>query len=264
MKNRAVPESERTDHKGIVYDTQRKMCEAYGVPYTTYRARRMKGWSLKDSLENRLHDGPVTIGRRTDHTGKTYSSIDEMTAAYGISRRTYNSRLARGMTKEQALVFKGTRHVCDHLGNEYSTMNEMCRAYNIEHNTLWYRLQCGWSIKKALTTPVKKIENKGSKEGRTDHKGNVYSSKREMCKAYGISLAGYNSRLDAGLSKEEALTKPNRNGPEAVTDHLGNEYRSIRKMCSVYGIRSQVYRNRIKYGWGKEKALTTPVRKKEK
>ena len=46
----------------------------------------------------------------------------------------------------------------------------------------------------------------------TDHLGNVYKSKVEMCKHYGISVSVYDHRTDKGWSQERALTTPMRGG----------------------------------------------------
>ncbi len=40
----------------------------------------------------------------------------------------------------------------------------------------------------------------------TDHLGNVYKSKRAMCKAYGISIATYERRIKKYYSLERVLT----------------------------------------------------------
>lgn len=42
----------------------------------------------------------------------------------------------------------------------------------------------------------------------TDHLGNVYSSKTEMCKKYGIELNTYSWRIASGWNLKDALTKP--------------------------------------------------------
>lgn len=43
---------------------------------------------------------------------------------------------------------------------------------------------------------------------RTDHNGTVYSTITKLCNHYGIKEATYRRRLEKGLSKKEALTKP--------------------------------------------------------
>ena len=43
---------------------------------------------------------------------------------------------------------------------------------------------------------------------RTDHNGTVYSTVTKLCNHYGIKEATYRRRLEKGLSKKEALTKP--------------------------------------------------------
>lgn len=151
----------------------------------------------------------------------------------------------------------------DHLGHEYDSIIDMCRAYNIDYNIYRDRTKDGWSIEKALTTPIRKINN-GVKT--TDHLGNEYNSISDMCKAYNIDRCTYNNRTRSGWSKEKALTTPvkPKNAASGIIsiDHLGNVYDSISDMCKAHNVKYSIYRDRIKAGWSIEKALTTPVRRK--
>jgi hypothetical protein len=42
-----------TDHKGIEFKDQTKMCREYGVGVSTYRARINKGWTMEQALTNK-------------------------------------------------------------------------------------------------------------------------------------------------------------------------------------------------------------------
>lgn len=84
----------------------------------------------------------------TDHLGNTYKSIKEMCNAYNIHPNTYQGRLKRGWTKEEALLDK---KITDHLGNGYKSIKEMCEAYNISYDTYLFRIRSGWAKEAALT-----------------------------------------------------------------------------------------------------------------
>lgn len=43
----------------------------------------------------------------------------------------------------------------DHLGKKYVSMSAMARAYGISDHLLITRLGRGWSLKRALTTPIR-------------------------------------------------------------------------------------------------------------
>ncbi len=45
--------------------------------------------------------------------------------------------------------------VKDHLGKNYVSMSAMARTYGISEHLLITRLGRGWSLKRALTTPIR-------------------------------------------------------------------------------------------------------------
>ena len=93
----------------------------------------------------------------------------------------------------------------------------------------------------------------------TDHLGNKYSSLKDMCAFYGISVSTYKARIKRGWSVQDALEKPLTK--YSCRDYLGNEFASKKAMCDAYNIDYRVFQARIKNeNWSLEKALTTPVR----
>lgn len=96
-----------------------------------------------------------------------------------------------------------------------------------------------------------------------DHLGNEYPSIKDMCKAYNIHPVTYKSRLEQGISQEEALTKPKKNYTASkriqIEDHLGNKFSSLKAMCEFYNINPRTYRFRRESGKSIEEALTTPL-----
>ncbi len=86
------------DHNGIVYESEKAMCDAHGVNYSTYLNRRKRGKSVEESL--RVDEKPLVI----DHKGNVYKSIAEMCRAYGINPRRYEQRMRMGWDQERALT----------------------------------------------------------------------------------------------------------------------------------------------------------------
>lgn len=147
----------------------------------------------------------------------------------------------------------------DHLGNVYKTKTEMCHAWGISLSTYMSRISLGYSVKEALTTPIKPIKHTLYK----DHLGTTYKTKTEMCRAWGINcIATLDKRLARGLSLEEALTydsKNNHNIAKPCTDHLGNVFDSENSMCKKWGVSRIAYRNALAKGYSSGEALFNAV-----
>lgn len=146
----------------------------------------------------------------TDHLGNSYESIKDMCKHYNIKESTYKSRLVSGFSQEAALtkeVYGRNSTVKDHLGVEYGSYTQMCDAYGISRSLFWHRMHLnGMCIEKSLK-PVRRQVKSNLKNGKYiyDHKGNRYTTAREMCKAYGVHENTFSHRIKAGYSIEDAL-----------------------------------------------------------
>lgn len=247
------------DHLGNVFNTKTEMCEHWGISLGTLEYRMSLGWSIKDALTKdvakqvRLNDLECV-----DHLGNRYSSVKEMCDKYGISVDIYRQRLKSGMALEE--IFKDVKtswsDATDHLGNKFANIPEMCKYWNISVAAYCSRIRKGWSIKLALTTPVKKCSKIYEVK---DHLGNTYQSKSVMAEQWGISYVALRQRLKQGWTLEKALTTPEcARVPRSrvVTDHLGNEFKSNAEMCRYWGISLSAFSYRIKHGMSLELTLT--------
>ena len=93
----------------------------------------------------------------------------------------------------------------DHNGRKYDSISDMARAYDLPATIVIGRFYRGWDLKTALTAP---IGYRRPKNVHTDHEGNVFSTQREMCKAWGVSESLYRMRINHGMTKKQALTAP--------------------------------------------------------
>lgn len=201
----------------------------------------------------------------TDHLGNKFESLSAMARYWDISDSTLNSRLAKGISVEQALTYttedmKRLNTECkDHLGNTYQSKNAMCQAYGIDRQVYFGRIAIGWSVKDALTTPIN-AQPANSKIIK-DHTGQEFKSISDMCKKWNIGRSTYNARIKQGWTIEKALTTKAKKIDiiqKEHKDHLGNTYPSLTKMCEHYGITHYTFHTRVnKLGWSVEKALTT-------
>ena len=82
-----------------------------------------------------------------------------------------------------------------------------------------------------------------------------------MCDYWHINRATYQSRIEAGWSKEKALTEPTL-GTNITQDHLHHTFESEEQLCDFYKISSNTLHKRLNKNWSLEKALTTPVKHK--
>ena len=68
----------------------------------------------------------------------------------------------------------------------------------------------------------------------TDHLGNEFETKMDMCKHWNINRTTYNARIKKGWLQEKALTTPTDIMSIECEDHLGNIFQSTTKMCKYW------------------------------
>lgn len=146
----------------------------------------------------------------------------------------------------------------DHLGNHYQSLGDMAMQYSMSLSTLSGRLHRGYSVRKALTTPVRE-----TRRGTIylDHLGNTFKSFRDMAEYYNINHIVLRRRLDGGMSLEDALLTPLSKTREGIpsVDHLGNRFKSVSALAKNYGISLCGLTLRLKRGMTLEEALTEPI-----
>ena len=95
-----------------------------------------------------------------DHLGRGFPSIAAMADAWRVSVKALRSRLYHGWPLEKALTVppgaSRSSPVTDHLGRVFPSFRELARAWGIHHDTLYGRLRRGYSLRRALTVPVRR------------------------------------------------------------------------------------------------------------
>ena len=139
------------DHLGKEYDSFSAMCKHYGVSKDTFRGRIELGWTLKEILTNPKRRTPSKPCY--DHLGNYYERLSDMLEEYGVSNTTYNTRLKRGWTLEEALLGKG-EHRNKNIGPDgtvYPSDFIMCRMNNLETATYYARVKrMKWPLERIL------------------------------------------------------------------------------------------------------------------
>lgn len=182
---------------------------------------------------------------RTDFNGVIFDSVKDMCIYHNVSIMTYYGRRNRGMTVSEALLSNKSRNGSvdkrtDHTGRTFNTITEMIKFWGREPEAYYQAIRDGRSIEEALTG-IYKLSKGSTIEDRTDHLGNVYRTKKDMCKAYGITHGTYFHRIhDSGWDKERALTTPTR---QPKLEYDGKVFKNEHELCEYLDISYNQYTN---------------------
>lgn len=196
-----------TDHLGNAYPSTSEMCRAYGIRFDTFKARLTSGKSLEEAL-TRIPSYTTSIPCQ-DHLGNHYNSQIEMARTYGLTKDQFIARRRLGWDLErilttpvgngannQAFVFNGT---------SYTSKRDFCRKNGLNYDVFIHRTNAGMSFEEAVAAAIKS-KNRPRLDP-VDHKNNRYTSIKEMCEAYGVSVNTLTYRLKHNWTLEDALTK---------------------------------------------------------
>lgn len=95
-------------------------------------------------------------------------------------------------------------------------------------------------------------------EQRTDHKGNTFSTIKEMCEHYGVKMQVFYARKSRGWETKECLEgkkKKKVKKKKQIVDHKGNTFATKNAMYERYDVKRQEFYNRKKRGWTLEECL---------
>lgn len=132
------------------------------------------------------------------------------------------------------------------------TVAEWARELKISSSVIGGRLKSGWSIKKALTTPVKPTARMITFDGETHS-----LAEWERIKGFTEDLIG--ARLRSGWSVERAITTPVRPLNHSVT--LKGETKTIVEWSRITGTDIGTLKYRLSAGWDDDRILEPPTAK---
>ena len=87
------------EFKGKVYSSQSELAKEFGFSTAHISRKLSKGLTLEEII---LEYNSKCV----DHLGNSYHLLGDMLAYWGVHRKTYNDRLKRGWTLEEALTGK--------------------------------------------------------------------------------------------------------------------------------------------------------------
>ena len=155
------------------------MARSLGLSVYTLRSQYNKMKDVEAAVEKcrRLQDN------RPKLWGKSYSSITEVAASFGISSHLLYYRIETGASLSEAVLQILQEEPIQFRGKEYSRMVDLCAEFKIQPLTVKERLYRGYSLERALSQQV------GTQTGyEITYKGITYSSNIELCRAYGINV----------------------------------------------------------------------------
>lgn len=169
--------------------------------------------------------------------------------------------------------------ILDHKGNEYATIANMCEFYGITLSTYNSRVRSGMTKEQALTREVKKYSKHEKPQTDingfvVDHRGNIFSSQKEMCRHYNVSYNTFMWRRYHGYSLEECLrpvdvhetmkstSLKKVNG--VITDHKGNQFKTYVELCEFWDINKFTIYRKIKEGYSVKTILEGNAYKNKK
>ena len=129
------------DHKGNKFNTEKEMCEYWGVKYSTYKSRKKKDYTLQECLEGK------DIDYIYDHKGNNFISERKMCKYWNINYSVYRRRKQLGWSLQECLE---GRLIYDHKGNKFNSEKEMCDYWGINYNVYHIRKQKGWILEECL------------------------------------------------------------------------------------------------------------------
>jgi hypothetical protein len=153
------------------------------------------------------------------------------------------------VTDNEGNTFSTYNNLAAHYG--FTSFSEMAEAHDIPPHVLRARIS---RYHMPLTEAIH-MEYKPAKPC-VDHLGNKFDSEFHMARHYGQKYECLMSRLQKGMSLEEALTiKPKKGRWLTITDHKGNVFRSIRDLADYYGLSRTLVQSRYQQGLPIEKIL---------
>lgn len=146
-----------------------------------------------------------------------------------------------------------SRNIVVYNNITYDSLSDLCRQLGLNRAVISSRLHHGWSLDDAISKP---IETNFKQCYDPIHK-KYYKSAREMCKAHDINYATFKSRIDNGVSIEDALKT--KNFRKLKIEYNGRTYNTLKDACDDVGINYGTVMDRIINGWDVKKALSTPA-----
>lgn len=200
----------------------------------------------------------------TDHKGKAYRNMIEMSRAWGLPYELVYQRhkiakwpLYEALeTPEEDGLF-----IIDENGEQYDTFAEMCSAHEISLSTYTGRRKRGWSRRDALVT---KLVQPGRK---TKDKEKIFSildqlsgmTAEDLLNALDLYREIMDEERDVKAARfENRPRKKTGPAPKEYEDRYGNHFSCLREACEAYDQSYDLCKHRLFDNWPLQYALECP------
>ncbi len=199
--------------------------------------------------------------------GKHYPSRTDAAAAFGVKLGTVNFRLRNGWSIEEAFGAKpGPRSQKNFKkvtidGKHYTSMGDAAAAFGLKLNTVSHRLRDGWSIEEAFG--AKQRPPSKSTGEQIVVAGQVFKSRAEACRSFGLSPQVVHFRLKKGWTIDQAFgfEEIAYSGKPKQISIGDKQFQSLSEACRFFGVDKYVLNARVnRYGWTIEQALGVVAR----
>ena len=130
---------------------------------------------------------------------------DDLTIDRIDNNGNYEPKNCKWLSIQEQQFNKRNTTYCE-LDGVVESLPKLCKKYNIDDEVVYHRIKRGWNVKKALTTPTKKIKTKKT----YIYKGEKTTLK-ELSIKYNINYTTLIVRLFNGWDLEKAINTPIKN-----------------------------------------------------
>ena len=239
---------------GKVFETVADLSKYSGIHYATLQYRLKKGQTVEEATKQSdfQKNREKTKSKTYEFNGKTYRSIKSLSDETGVPYATLRWRLRQGQTVETAVltpVMEMVRESWEVLGVTYPSLSAAAKAHDKDPERIRQRVYGGLSIHDALFLP-----NQRKKPIRVH--GEDYASRTDVAREFGIKKHTFHSRLNRGLTPEEAVDKEVQGNITMTVE--GVKYSSIKKAAEDWNQSYRLVYKRKRLGWSDEDCVKLP------
>ncbi len=175
-----------------------------------------------------------------DYKGREFRSLSELAREYNVNRSTLENRLRRNGD-----LIEFTRQLDEQSNTTVKLSSKLLESYgainSLVSETLSYFIMATNDISTEMT-----------EETVVDHKGNIFSSDKDMSAYWGINYDMYLKRIKLGWSTEQALT---------ISENIdmclysGIVFSGLSELCDICKLPYYRIKARVASGWSLEKAV---------
>lgn len=199
---------------GKDYATLTSLALEYGISIDNLRYRLRTGMTPEDAVTK-----PVSTRKEIVLFGKTYSGLSDIAKDYKTTPATLQRRLQKGHKLENILCDKTKSYLplkrpkrekeikkplIRIEGVDYHSVQKVADVLGISVYLLRHRIRKGYTIEQAIEPDFNKKYGAMLKHNVWVN-GKLYSSKREVAKAFGLNKTTLTNRLKKGFSIEQAV-----------------------------------------------------------